>query len=155
MSDLVVQRKSDFGALWTAFDPERSSVRASRTLTFGSRCHAGVQFRFINMNLVETKTGLPISNAKAESTIFPQTKMEMTMRKKILTMLVVPLIAALTAQAAAASEHHHARAKDRAAAWEQLRNSNAYDAPNDNDIAVPSYLSNEANGAMASGIAGH
>jgi hypothetical protein len=99
------------------------------------------------------KTDLPISGAKAESAIFPQTKMEMTMRKKILTMLVVPLIAALTAQAAAASEHHHARAKDRAAAWEQLRNSNAYAAPR--DIAVPSYLSNEANGAMASGIAGH
>jgi hypothetical protein len=75
--------------------------------------------------------------------------MEMTMRKKILTMLVVPLIAALTAQAAAASEHHHTRAKDGAAAWEQLRNSNAYAAPG--DIAVPSYLSNEANGAMAIG----
>ena len=79
--------------------------------------------------------------------------MEMTMRKKILTMLVVPLIAALTAQAAAASEHHHTRAKDRAAAWAQMRNSNAYAAPG--DIAVPSYLSNEANGAMVSGIAGH
>jgi len=57
------------------------------------------------MNLVEEKTSLPISNAKTESAIFPQTKMEMTMRKKILTVLVVPLIAALTAQAAAASEH--------------------------------------------------
>src|SRR6202043_2259017 len=63
-------------------------------------------------------------------------KMETTMRKKILTMLVVPLIAALTAQAAAASEHHHTRAKDGAAAWEQLRNSNAYAAPS--VIAVPS-----------------
>jgi len=47
-----------------------------------------------------------------------QTKMEMTMRKKILIMLVVPLIAALTAQAAAASEHRHTPAKDHAAAWE-------------------------------------
>jgi hypothetical protein len=82
-----------------------------------------------------------------------QTKMEMTMRKKILIMLVVPLIAALTAQAAAASEHRHTPAKDHAAAWEQLRNSNAYAAPS--VIAVPSYWSNEANGAMASGIAGH
>jgi hypothetical protein len=98
------------------------------------------------------QTGLPISNAKGKIRGFPQTKMEMTMRKKILTMLVVPLIAALTAQAAAAAEHHHTRAKDRAAAWEQLRNSNAYAAPG--DIAVPSYLSNEANGAMASGPAG-
>ena len=79
--------------------------------------------------------------------------MEMTMRKKILTMLVAPLIAALTAQAAAASEHRHTPAKDHAAAWEQLRNSNAYAAPS--VIAVPSYWSNEANGAMASGIAGH
>ena len=51
------------------------------------------------------------------------------MRKKILTMLVVPLIAALTAQAAVASEHHHTRAKSRAAAWAQMRNSNAYAAP--------------------------
>jgi len=75
------------------------------------------------------------------------------MRKKILTMVVVPLIAALTAQAAAASEHRHTRAKDRAAAWAQLRNSNAFAAPS--DIAVRSYWSNEAEGAMASGIAGH
>jgi hypothetical protein len=105
------------------------------------------------MNLVEAKTGLPISNAKAEFAIFPQTKMEMIMRKKVLTMLVVPLIAALTAQAAA-SEHHHMGAKeDRAAAHEQLRNSNAYAAPG--EFVVPSYLSNEDNGAMASGIAGH
>ena len=74
------------------------------------------------------------------------------MRKKILTMLVVPLISALTAQAAAAGEQHHPRAKDRAAAWEQLRNSNAYAAPG--DIAVPSYLSSEDKGAMASGPAG-
>ena len=74
------------------------------------------------------------------------------MRKNFLTMLVVPLIAALTAQAAAA-EHHPTRAKDRAAAWEQLRNSNAYAASG--DIGVPSDLSSDANGAMASGIAGH
>ena len=77
--------------------------------------------------------------------------MEMTMRK--LTIIVVPLIAALTAQATTASERHHARTKDRAAAWKTLRNSNAYAAPG--DIAVPSYLSNEAEGAMTSGLAGH
>jgi hypothetical protein len=79
--------------------------------------------------------------------------MEMKMRKKILTMLVVPLFAALTAQAAIASEHHHTRAKGRATTAEQLRNSNAYAVPG--DFAAPSYLSNEANGAMESGIAGH
>jgi hypothetical protein len=77
--------------------------------------------------------------------------MEMTMRKKILTVLFIPLIAALTAQATAASGH--TRTKDRAVASEQLRNSNAYAAPS--EFAVPSYLSSEDNGAMASGIAGH
>jgi hypothetical protein len=80
-------------------------------------------------------------------------KMEMTMRNKILTVLVVPLIAALTAQAAAAAEHHHARTKERPVASQQFRNSNAYAAPD--YIVVPSYGSSEANGAMASGIAGH
>jgi hypothetical protein len=91
--------------------------------------------------------------AKTQSTIFPQTKMEMTMRTKILTVLVIPLLAALTAQAAAASEHHHTRTKGRAVAIEQLRNSNAYAAPG--DIAVQSDLSAYAESAMTSGIAGH
>ena len=50
------------------------------------------------------------------------------MQKKLITVLVVPLIAALTAQAAAASEHHHTRAKGRAVASEQWLNSNAYAA---------------------------
>jgi hypothetical protein len=80
-------------------------------------------------------------------------KTEMTMRKNILTALFIPLITALTVQATAASEYRHTRTKDRAVASEQLRNSNAYAAPG--EFAVPSYLSNEANGAMASGIAGH
>jgi hypothetical protein len=93
-------------------------------------------------------------HAKTQSAIFPQTKMEMTMRKKILTALVVPLLAALTAQAAAASEHHHTRTKGRAVAIEQLRNSNAYAAPGD-DIAAQSDLSAYAESAMTSGIAGH
>jgi hypothetical protein len=75
------------------------------------------------------------------------------MRKKILTVLVVPLIAALAAQSAVASEYRHTRAKHHAVASEQLRNSNAYAAPG--DIAEPSYSSSLANGAMASGIAGH
>jgi hypothetical protein len=50
--------------------------------------------------------------------------MEMTMRMKLIAALVVPLIAALTAQAAAASEHHHRQAKGRAVPYEQLLNSN-------------------------------
>ena len=85
---------------------------------------------------------------KTEPCDFSQ-KMGMTMRKRILTVLVVPLIAALTAQAAAASEHHHTPTKGRAVASEQWRNSNAYAAAG--DIAVQS----EAEGAMTSGLAGH
>jgi hypothetical protein len=76
------------------------------------------------------------------------------MRKRILTVLVVPLIAALTAQAAAASEHHHTRTKGRVVASQQWRNSNAYYAAPDY-IAVPSRLSAEDEGAMTSGLAGH
>jgi hypothetical protein len=77
--------------------------------------------------------------------------METTMRTKILTVFVI--IAALTAQAAAASEHHRARTKSGAVASEQFRNSNAYAVPG--DIAVQSDWPDYANGAMASGIAGH
>jgi hypothetical protein len=79
--------------------------------------------------------------------------MELTMPKKIITMLVVPLFAASIAQAAAASEHHHTRTKGHAAAIKQLRNSNAYAAPR--DIAVQPDWSNYSEGAMTSGIAGH
>ena len=79
--------------------------------------------------------------------------MEMTVQKKILTVLVVPLIAALTAQAAAA-EHHHMRTKDRAVAIERFRNSNAYAAPRGN-IAVRSHLPAEDEAAMTSGLARH
>jgi hypothetical protein len=79
--------------------------------------------------------------------------MEVTVRKKILTVLVVPLIAALTAQAAAA-EHHHKRTKDRAVAIERFRNSNAYAAPRGN-TAVRSYFPAEDEAAMTSGLAGH
>ena len=75
------------------------------------------------------------------------------MRKKIFTVITASLIAALTAQAAVASEHHRARAKSRAVATEQLRNSNAYAAPR--DIAMPLYGSSLDEGAMASGMAGH
>ena len=79
--------------------------------------------------------------------------MEMTVQKKILTVLVVPLIAALTAQAAAA-EHRHMRTKDRAVAIERFRNSNAYAAPR-GYFAVRSYLPDYDEGAMTSGLAGH
>jgi hypothetical protein len=86
----------------------------------------------------------------------------MSMQKKVLAVLAVPLIAAFTAQAAAASEHHHARTKNRAAAWEQMRNSNAY-VPPGNAYAAPgypaasdfkaeqSYWTNYANGYQAGG----
>ena len=79
--------------------------------------------------------------------------MEMTMRKKILSLLVVPLLAALTAQAAVASEHHRPQTKGRTVAIEQFRNSSAFAAPG--DIAAQSDLSAYAEGAMTSGIAGH
>jgi hypothetical protein len=92
-------------------------------------------------------------DTKAQSAPVPQTRMEITMRKKTLIVLVVPLMAALTAQAASASEHHHTRTKGRAVVSEQFRNSNAYAAPG--DIAVQSDMQDYANGAMASGIAGH
>ena len=75
------------------------------------------------------------------------------MQLKIITVLAVPLFAAIATQAATASEHRHTRTKERAAVCEQWRNSNAYAAPG--DIAGQSYSSNLANGAMASGIAGH
>ena len=61
---------------------------------------------------------------RTQSAIFRNQKMEMTMRMKFATVLAVPLIAALTAQAAAASEHHHRHAKAHAVPYEQFRNSN-------------------------------
>jgi hypothetical protein len=79
--------------------------------------------------------------------------MEMTMRKKVLTVLVIPLIAALSTQAAAAAEHHHTRTKSHPVASEQFRNSNAYAAPG--NIAAPTDLQNLDEGAMTSGLAGH
>jgi hypothetical protein len=76
--------------------------------------------------------------------------MEMAMRRKVLIVLVVPLIAALTAQAATAAELHHTQMKGRAV--EQFRNSNAYAAPG--NISVQPGWSDYAEGAMTSGIAG-
>ena len=91
-------------------------------------------------------------DAKTQSAILPQTKMENTMRKKILTVLIVPVIAALTAQAAAASEHHYTRTKGRAVASQQWRNSNAYYAA-PGAYSTSSYWSNRDEGAMSG--AGH
>jgi hypothetical protein len=87
------------------------------------------------------------------------------MRKKIITVFVLPLIAALAVQAAAASERHHRLTKARVVASERLRNSNAYFAAPRNhpvpsywaapgDDSVPSYWSNVDEGAMTSGPAG-
>jgi hypothetical protein len=77
---------------------------------------------------------------------------EMTMQKKLLTVIFIPLLAALATQAAGASERHRMRAKYHAAISEQVRNSNAYAAPADMD--APSDLSDYTEGAMTSGLAG-
>jgi hypothetical protein len=68
------------------------------------------------------------------------------MRQTVVTALVLLLVSS-TAQATGAMKHRHVRTTDRAAAYEQWRNSNAYIPPGD--------TSPLSNGAMASGIAGH
>lgn len=75
------------------------------------------------------------------------------MRRKVITVLVVPLLGALTAQTAMASEHHRTRTKGRTVAIEQFRNGDAHAAPG--DTAAQSDLSAYDEGAMTSGIAGH
>ena len=79
--------------------------------------------------------------------------LEMNMQKKFLTFLFIPLAAVLAAQAAAASERHHTRTNDRAELSEQVRNSNAYAAPDD-FFARPGPRDYDE-GAMTSGLAGH
>jgi hypothetical protein len=79
--------------------------------------------------------------------------MEMAMRRKTITLLVVPLLAALSAQAAVASERHRTGTKDHTVAIERFRNTNAFAAPGNG--APQSRLSSEDEGAMTSGIAGH
>ena len=73
------------------------------------------------------------------------------MQTTFLKVLGATLIAATTMQVADATEHHARKA--RAPAIEQFRNSNAYAAPGD-IAAQSSYLSNLAEGAQASGMAG-
>jgi hypothetical protein len=77
----------------------------------------------------------------------------MIMRITILEMVVVPLLAAFTAQTAVASEHHHTRTWPRATAIKQFRNTNAYAAPD--YIAVQRDWSNLSEAAQTSGPAGH
>jgi hypothetical protein len=109
------------------------------------------------VNLFEATNRFPIFNVCELERISQQ--MEMTMRKKILTLLVAPLLAALSAQAALASEHHRTQTKHHTVAIERFRNSNAFAAPGNivapDNSAAPSYLSAEDEGAMTSGIAGH
>ena len=62
------------------------------------------------------------------------------------------LIAATTVQMAGAAEHHARKAH--ATAIQQFRNSNAYAAPRYTAAQSPS-LSNLAESAMTSGLAGH
>jgi hypothetical protein len=84
--------------------------------------------------------------------------MEMTMRKNILTVFAVSLIATLAVQAAAASERHRVRTKASVEASERFRNSKAYFAPADYPVpgySVPWYSSNVYDGASGSGMAGH
>lgn len=66
-----------------------------------------------------------------------------------IALLVVPLIAASTAQVAAASERHHTRTSGRAVTREQLLNYAAR-----GDTAAESYWQNYANGIMAAHPAG-
>jgi hypothetical protein len=116
----------------------------------------------ITANLVEARKAFPTCDG-CEHAIrdFFANKMEMTMRKKMLTALVVSLISAFAVQAAAASERHHTRKKDWPVASEQYRNSydsNAYVTPNYGAApfsAAPSRLQELDDGEMASGPAGH
>jgi hypothetical protein len=108
----------------------------------------------MTVNLVEATNKFPIFNLCELNPIeLFVNKMEMTMRKKILTLLVVPLLVASSAQAAVASERHRPRTKDHTVAIERFRNSNAFAAPGNS--AAQSNLSSEDEGAMTSGIAGH
>ena len=71
------------------------------------------------------------------------------MRHMILTVFVVPPIAAFTAQSAMASEIHDTRTWHRAAANRQFPNTNAHAAPMQRD------WSNLSESAQTSGPAGH
>ena len=86
----------------------------------------------------ERRTEAQPSFNRCKNATFPSDKLEMTMRLKMITVLV-PLFAALATQVAAA--------------YERLQNSNAYAAPG--EIVAPPDWTSYANGAMASGMAGH
>ena len=74
------------------------------------------------------------------------------MQTTFFKILGATLIAATTVQMAGAAEHQARKAH--ATAIQQFRNSNAYAAPG-YIASPPSYLSNLAEGAQASGPAGH
>ena len=74
------------------------------------------------------------------------------MQTTFFKVLGATLIAATTVQMAGAAEHHARKAH--ATAIQQFRNSNAYAAPGDTTPRSP-YLSNLAESAMTSGVAGH
>jgi hypothetical protein len=77
-------------------------------------------------------------------------KMETTMRNTILTLLGASLMVASTVQIAAAAEHHRVH---RAPVSEQFRNSNAYAAPGNVNIAPQPDYSRYSGGISAP--AGH
>lgn len=74
------------------------------------------------------------------------------MQKTFLKVLGATLIAATTVQMVGAAEHHSRKAHT--TAIQQFRNSNAYAAPS-YTASQPSYLSNLAESAQTSGLAGH
>ena len=73
------------------------------------------------------------------------------MQTTFFKVLGATLIAATTVQMAGAAEHHARKAHS--AAIQQFRNSNAYAAPA-GAASQPSYLSNLAESAQTSGLAG-
>ena len=85
------------------------------------------------------------------------------MRTKILGVMGAALLVSSTVQMAAANEHHVRRDRAPVSEQEQFRDSNAYDAAPDNFYAAPEsfavrpyrWLSDQDEGAMSSGIAGH
>lgn len=76
--------------------------------------------------------------------------MEKKVKLTVVTVLALPMLAAISAQAVVASEHRHIRTNERSAVFAEWRNSNAYAAP-----VVQSYRPNYDEGAMTSGPAGH
>jgi hypothetical protein len=81
---------------------------------------------------------------------------EKTMRTTILKVIGVALVVSSTFQMASAAEHHGRRNRAPAVAQEQIRNSNAYFAAQ-NDYAARSngWRSDRGEAAISGAIAGH